>query len=153
MILLSEVRHVWSKTNHAKDLKNFGWRAWGRTSRAQMPLVKKSFSRKCRLKMTFSASLCEKKRASHYETKINKTNHYQHFKDFSLTKQKTRPPVDYEWIGKSILKVYQILKKHKRTAKIIVKMPFSRYFKNRAKNLPCEQIKNKKELQTTKQKT
>ena len=44
------------------------------------------------------------------------------FKEFSLTKQKTRPRTDYEWIGKTIWKKNPI-QKIEKTVKIKVKLP------------------------------
>ena len=43
------------------------------------------------------------------------------FKEYSLTKQKTRPRTDYEWFGKTILK--NPIQKIKKTVKIKVKLP------------------------------
>ena len=75
------------------------------TSRAQNPLVR---GRSHWRKFDFSALRCEQmqneKRASDDETKTHSiTNPDVQFK-FSLTKQKTRPRTDYEWIGKTIYK-------------------------------------------------
>ena len=48
---------------------------------------------------------CKTKRASDDETKKHsRTSPDTQFKEFSLTKQKTRPRTDYEWIGKNISK-------------------------------------------------
>ena len=74
------------------------------TSRAQMPLVR---GRSHSQNLTFLALLCEQmkneKRASDDETKKHsRTSPDVQFKEFSLTKQKTRPRMDYEWIGKTI---------------------------------------------------
>ena len=74
------------------------------TSRAQMPLVR---GRSHSEKLTFSALLCEQmqieKKASEDKTKKHsRTSPDVQFKEFSLTKQKTRPRTDYEWIGNTI---------------------------------------------------
>ena len=73
------------------------------TSRAQMPLVR---GRSHSENLTFSALLCEmknEKRASDDETKKHsRTSPDVQFKELSLTKHKTRPRTDYEWIGKTI---------------------------------------------------
>ena len=72
------------------------------TSRAQMPLVTRSHSEN----LTSSALLCEnvkrKKSVRRRNKKHSRTSPDVQFKEFSLTKQKTRPRTDYEWIGKTI---------------------------------------------------
>ena len=54
--------------------------------------------------------------------KHSRTSPDVQFKEFPLTKQKTRHRTDYEWIGKTIYKKIQS-KKSKKTAKIKVKLP------------------------------
>ena len=53
--------------------------------------------------------------------KHSRTSPDVQFKEFSLTKQKTRPGTDYEWIEKTILKKSD--QKIKKKQKINVKMP------------------------------
>ena len=54
--------------------------------------------------------------------KHSRTSTDVQFKEFSLTKQKTRPRMDYEWIGKTIQKKSDPKKKRKNS-KIKVKLP------------------------------
>ena len=65
--------------------------------------------------------------------KHSRTNPDVQFKEFSLTKQKTRPKTDYEWIGKTIWKKNPI-QKIEKTVEIRVKLPhvnkrWTRYLK------------------------
>ena len=53
--------------------------------------------------------------------KHNRTSPDAQFKEFSLTKQKTRPRTDYEWIGKPFRK--NSIQKIEKTVKIKVKLP------------------------------
>ena len=55
-------------------------------------------------------------------TKHSRTSPDVQFKEFSLTKQKTRPRTDYKWIGKTIYKKIRS-KKSKKTVKNRVKLP------------------------------
>ena len=60
--------------------------------------------------------------------KHNRKSPDTQFKEFSLTKQKTRPGTDYEWIGKTISK------KSDRKMKTL-----SKNEKNQSENAECEQ--------------
>ena len=55
--------------------------------------------------------------------KHSRTSPDVQFKEFSLTKQKTRPRTDYEWIGKTISKKSD---KNKKKQKINVETPIAR---------------------------
>ena len=94
------------------------------TSRAQTPLVR---GRSHSENLTFSALLCqhmynEKERQTTKQKKHSRTSPDVQFKEFSLTKQKTRPKMNYEWIGKTISKKSPI-QKIEKTANIKVKLP------------------------------
>ena len=65
------------------------------TSRAQTPLVR---GRSHSENLTFSALLREEME----NEKKNRTSSDVQFEEFPLTKQKTRPGMNYEWIGKHI---------------------------------------------------
>ena len=54
--------------------------------------------------------------------KHSRTSPDVQFKEFSLTKQKTRPRMDYEWIGKNHLEKNPI-QKIEKTVKIKLKLP------------------------------
>ena len=75
------------------------------TSRAQTPLVReRSHSENFRLSALLSEQIQnEKERQTMKQIKKHsRTSPDVQFKEFSLTKQKTRPRTDYEWFGKTI---------------------------------------------------
>ena len=72
--------------------------------------------------------------------KSSKTSPAVQFKEFSLTKQKTRPRSDYEWVGKTISKKIR-WKNLKKPQKINVKMPHVNK-KPQARNRNLVQTKN-----------
>ena len=74
------------------------------TSRAQMPLVRgRSHSRKFDFfSFAVLTNVKRKKSVRRRNKKHSRTSPDVQFKEFSLTKQKTRPRTDYEMIGKTI---------------------------------------------------
>ena len=74
------------------------------TSRAQMPLVRgKSHSENLTFQLCcVNKCKTKKERQTTKQKKHSRTSPDVQFKEFSLTKQKTRPRTDYEWIGKTI---------------------------------------------------
>ena len=101
VLLLSEISHVWSKSNRANDSKTLTKEREMKSS-AQMPLVRSHSEN------LTSALLCEKlyneKSVRRQNKKHSRTSPDQKFKEFPLTKQKTRYRMDYEWIGKATWK-------------------------------------------------